>query len=169
MSWTMLATAAAPAVANFALNQLTSPRGPSAYEKKLGQLADYLGEQASLPYLQTREGRSGMRMLDEADERNRQQATSQGIRTGQTDEAKLSGVDSANRAYASGVNRLIHGADRHRGRMMSQQMRLLGAAEQAKMGREQEWQQQIQGISQGLGGAAQGYSNHRMLSQILGG
>ncbi len=169
MSWTMLATAAAPAVANFALNQLSSPRGPSAYEKKLNQLSDYLGDQASLPSLQTTQGRSGMRMLDEADERNRQQAKSQGIRTGQTDEAKVAGMDSANRAYASGLNRLMYGADRHRNRMMSQQLNVLGAADRARQGREAQWQGQIQGITQGLGGAAQGYSNYKLLSQILGG
>ena len=169
MSWTMLAAAAAPAVANFTLNRLSSPRGPSAYEKKLGQLADYLGEQASQPFLQTSQGRSGMRMLDEADERSRKRTTSQGIRTGQSDEARLAGVDSANRAYASGVNRLVQGADRHQEAMMSRQVNMLGAGEGARQGREAQWQRQIQGIVQGLGGAAQGYTNYRMLSQILRG
>ena len=168
MSWTMLATAAAPAVANFALNQLTSPQGPSAYEKKLGQLADYFGEQAQMPFAQTTQGSAGMRMLDEADEQNRQRATSRGIRTGQTDEARLSGVDSANRAYTSGVNRLLHGADRHQSQMISRQVQMLGAGEQGRHGRQAEWQRQIHGITQGLAGAAQGYSGYKMLSQILG-
>lgn len=168
MSWTMLAAAAAPAAINLAGNLLTSPRR-TAYEKRLNQLADYFGEQSALPYLQTTEGKAGMQMLDRADEQNRKRATSEGIRTGQTGEAKLAGIDSANRAYADGVNRLVFGANRHRNQMMSNQMNALGAAHNAKMQSEQQWQNQLGGITQGISGAAQGYIQMKTLQDIFGG
>lgn len=166
MSWTMIAAAAAPAAFNLAGNLFTSPK-KSAYEKKLTQLADYFGEQSLMPYLQTTEGRSGMQMLDRADEKNRKRATNQGIRTGQTDEAKMAGIDAANEAYAGGVNRLVHGANRYRGRMMQNQMQALGSAHNAQIASEQQWQNQIGGITQGVGSAAQSYIGYKTLKDIM--
>ena len=167
MDWTILATSAVPAVANLAGNLLTSPR-QTAYEKKLNQLAEYFGEQAQLPYIQSTEGRSGMQMIERADQENRKRSTSHGIRTGQTDEAKIAGNQSANEAMTGGINRLMWNASRYRNRMHNQQVQMLGLAEQAKQGREAEWQNKIQGITQGLSLGAQGFNQYRMLSKFLG-
>jgi ribosomal protein S15P/S13E len=155
-----LAASAAPAAVNLASNFLTSPK-ETAYEREMRSLAKYYKQQAANPYLQTAEGQSQMRALEETDERNRERSTSQGFRGNATNEAKTAGHQAANEAMAQGANQVAGNAGRYRSRKLSRYMQALGQSEQARSNSQRQWQQQVGAITEGAANVAAGYLQNK--------
>lgn len=161
MALATIAATAAPAVANFALNRLTEPR-ETAYERRMRSLSEQFMQDARTPYFSTSEGSNLLNELERVDRRNRTRTRQQSVTGQATDEQELAGHHQANQAMAEGVARAGRGAGRHRDRSLSMAMQTLGAAEEASRQSEAEHQQQISGITQGIGQAGQAF----MLSSL---
>lgn len=151
-----IAAAAAPAAVNLAANFLTSPK-ETAYEREMRSLARVYKEQAANPYMQTAEAQSQMQALDETDKKNRKRSKAAGFRGNATNEAKTAADQSANEAMAEGTNRIAGRAGRYRSRKLSNYMKSLGAAEQARANSTANWQNQVQNIASGVGKVASSY------------
>lgn len=161
-----IALAAAPAAVNLAANFLTSPRQTAA-ERELRGLAQYFKKESERPYFETTEAQAQVSAADRVDKRNRKRTKASGARAGTTGEADIAGTQSANEAHAMNMNRVAGRATGYRQRMLSNYMNALGGAEQSRMSSEQEWQNNIRGITEGVGGVTNNLLVEKFLKKYL--
>lgn len=131
---------------------------PSAYEKELGSMADIFGADAKGPITDNRMFTSGKTMLDERDRDNRRAINNSSAITGSTDEAKLANMDNSNKSYNQGLNQLLEMASRFRDQSRNRYMNVLGAKEGARRSRQSEYNQNFDGIVDGIGQATKAFA-----------
>ena len=129
---------------------------------KFSDLAGMFGEQANRSYLDTTEGASFSRMIEEAGKKRRDRLRQDVGDMNLTQEAYLAGLGGINEQEGSSMNQLVSGADARRRALRSQQMQALSqvlGGEQGLMGSQQAR------FGQSLGAASSIYGQGAQMQQ----
>lgn len=154
----------APSLINLGMN-LFGNNKKSPLEKKYKRMADLFETEGNQAITENRDFKSGMKIVDSYDKKDRRAINNQSAVTGATDEAKIATMQSANESRDSNINRLLQNAQRYRELMQNKAIRTRGLQHQAKEQRNYQFGQKVNSIVQPLGQA----TNAFMMSNMFGG
>lgn len=162
-----IALAAGPSLAGGITQLLAGAPPKSAYEKELGRLSKYFGEQyknAQTDPLSTDSAQAKVNIADRVYDKRSKNLASQSATTGATDEAKLAGQGQLNESYNGVINNILAGADRDKQQLLSQFLSTSSAGEQMRTQAINDRKNKVSSIFGPLQKAASGY----LISNALG-
>lgn len=137
---------------------------PSDYEKKMFQMADIFGSEASVPITENRAFRSGMTQLEDRDEKTKKAYDNRQAVTGGTDEANLANRSRSNDNFNRGLQRLLSFAQNEKNRMRGMEMDALSRGENARANRKRQDAANLSSIFDPLSQATSAFT----MSQMMG-
>lgn len=155
-------------------DEYTDEGGVRGEMAKFSGLADMFGQEASRNYLDTTEGMSFSRMIEDASKKKRDRLRQDASMMNLTPEAILAGQGQISEQEGASMNQLVSGADARRRALRSQQMQALSqvlGGEQGLFGASHDRFMGSLGAAQGIQGQAQalqGQSN-KSLMDLFGG
>lgn len=132
---TTFALSAAPSLIGGVTQLLAGSPPKTAYERELGRLSKYFGEQyekAQEDPLSTAGSQAKLNMAENVADERRKDVRSQGVTSGATDEAKLAAEDQINENFNGMIQRILSNADREKSQLLNNYMGAMGTGSQLR-------------------------------------